>query len=105
VESRVHFQVESQEQKTLAGSALEKYRGWLWFRPSIIRQLVSEPKSRIRWYTQDTGEVGPTSNQMLHFGINRLGLINVLGYKMGQLPEWAQKMWVTHNVSPDGGLP
>jgi hypothetical protein len=41
---------------------------------------------------------------MLHFGVNRLGLINVLGYKMGQLPEWVQKMWVTHNVSPDGGL-
>ena len=104
VESRVHFQVENQEQKTLAGSALEKYRGWLWFKPSVIRQLVGEPKSRIRWYTQDTGEVGPTSNQMLHFGINRLGLINVLGYKLGQLPEWVQKMWVTHNVGPDGGL-
>jgi len=30
--------------------------------------------------------------------------VNVLGYKMGQLPEWVQMMWVTHNVSPDSGL-
>jgi hypothetical protein len=104
VEPRVHFQVENQEQKTLAGSALEKYRGWLWFKPSVIRHLLGQTRSRIKWFTQDTGEVGPASNQMLHFGINRLGLINVLGYKMGQLPEWVQKMWVTYNVGPDGGL-
>lgn len=104
VESRVHFQVENQEQKTLAGSALEKYRGWLWFKPSVVRHLLGQPKSSIKWFTQDTGEVGPASNQMLQFGINRLGLINVLGYKMGQLPEWVQKIWVTYNVGPDGGL-
>jgi hypothetical protein len=104
VEARVHFQVENQEQKTLAGAALEKYRGWLWFRPAVIRQLLGEPKSRIQWFTQDTGQVGPASNQLLHFGINRIGLINVLGHDMGELPEWVQKMWVTHNVGPDGGL-
>jgi hypothetical protein len=104
VEARVHFQVENQEQKTLAGSALLDYRGWLWFKPSVIRQMLGEPKSHIKWFTQNTGEVGPASNQMLHFGINGLGLINILGYDMAQLPEWAQKMWVTHNVGPDGGL-
>jgi hypothetical protein len=48
--------------------------------------------------------VGPTSNQILHFGINRLGLINVLGYKLAELPEWVQRIWATHNVGPDGGL-
>ena len=104
VESRVHFQVENQEQRTLSGSALEKYRGWLWFKPAVVRHLLGQPKSRIKWFTQDTGEVGPAKNQMLHFGINRLGLVNVLGYKMGQVPEWVQKIWVTYNIAPDGGL-
>jgi hypothetical protein len=104
IEARVPFQVENQEQRTLAGSALKDYRGWLWFKPSVIRRLLNEPKSRIQWFTENTGEIGPAANQMLHFGINRLGLINVLGYKMAELPEWAQKMWVTHNVGPDGGL-
>ncbi len=41
---------------------------------------------------------------MLHFGVNRLGLINVLGYKLAELPEWVQKIWAAHNVGPDGGL-
>jgi hypothetical protein len=104
VEPRVHFQVENQEQKTLAGKALEEYRGWLWFKPAVVRHLLGRPKGRIKWFTQDTGEVGPASNQMLHFGINRLGLINVLGYEMGRLPDWVQRLWVTHNVGPDGGL-
>jgi hypothetical protein len=104
IEARVHFQVENQEQKTLAGDALKEYRGWLWFKPSVIRRLLSEPKSYIKWYTENTGEIGPASNLMLHFGINRLGLVNILGYTMADLPEWAQKMWVAHNVGPDGGL-
>jgi hypothetical protein len=104
VEARVHFQVENQEQKTIAGDALKEYRGWLWFKPSVMRQLLSEPKSQIKWYTENTGEIGPAPNLELHFGINRLGLVNILGYTMAELPEWAQKMWVAHNVGPDGGL-
>ena len=104
IESRAHFQVENQEQKTLAGGALQKYRGWLWFKPSVIRQMLGLPKGQIKWYTENTGEVGPASNRTLHFGVNRLGLINVLGYKLAELPEWVQKIWVTHNVAPDGCL-
>ena len=104
IEARVHFQVENQEQKTLAGDALKEYRGWLWFKPSVIRLLLSGPKSHIKWYTENTGEIGPASNLMLHFGINRLGLVNILGYTMADLPEWAQKIWAAHNVGPDGGL-
>lgn len=30
--------------------------------------------------------------------------INVLGYKMAQLPEWVQRLWVVDNVAPDGGV-
>ena len=40
VESRVHFRVENQEQATLAGKDLEDYRGWLWFKPSVIRHML-----------------------------------------------------------------
>lgn len=104
VESRVHFQVENQESKTLSGDALEKYRGWLWFRPAVIRHLANQPKGLLKWYTEFTGEVGPCKNQTLHFGTNKLGLVNVLGYKMAELPEWVQRMWVAYNIPPEGGL-
>jgi hypothetical protein len=104
IEARIPFYVDNQEQKTLFGKALEKYRGWLWFKPQVIQQLLEQPKGRITWYTANTGEVGPASNQTLHFGVNRLGLINVLGYKMAELPEWVQKLWSAANVCPDGGI-
>lgn len=104
VEARVPFQVENQESKTLTGQALADCRGWLWFRPTVIRHLASQPKGRLQWYTAMTGEVGPASNRTLHFGVNRIGLVNVLAYKMAELPEWAQKLWVAFNLPPDGGL-
>lgn len=104
VEARVHFQVENQEQKTLAGEALREYRGWLWFKPSLVGALLAGGKSRLKWFTQDTGEAGCASNLTIHFGVNKLGLINALGSDIAELPEWAQKIWVAHNVSPEGGL-
>lgn len=104
IECRVHFQVENQEQKTLAGKALQEYRGWLWFKPAVIRQLLQGHKSCIKWFTENTGEIGPAINLKLHFGVNRLGFVNVLGYTMAELPEWAQKLWVGQNIAPEGGI-
>jgi hypothetical protein len=104
VESRVHFQVENQERATLAGEALHKYRGWLYFKPSVVRRILATRNSKLTWYTSDTGELGPAPHATLHFGVNKLGLVNVLGYKMAQLPEWAQQYWATDNVCPEGGL-
>src|ERR1700730_7491880 len=66
--------------------------------------MLATRNSQLTWYTSDSGESSPAPLATLHFGVNKLGLINVLGYKMADLPEWAQKMWVTHNVCPDGGL-
>jgi hypothetical protein len=103
VEARVHFHVDNQEQRTLAGAALKDYRGWLWFKPSIVRRILDRKKGVLKWYTEQTGELG-IANWTLHFGLNRLGLINVLGYKMAVLPEWAQRIWATDNVVPEGGL-
>jgi len=104
VEARIHFQVENQERATLAGKALHDYWGWLWFKPSVIPRILKARTSEIKWYTAQTGEVGPAPHATLHFGTNRLGLVNVLGYKMAQLPEWAQKYWASSNVGPEGGL-
>jgi hypothetical protein len=47
VEARVHFQVENQEQKTVAGDALKDYRGWLWFKPSVIQVKQKDKVGRL----------------------------------------------------------
>jgi hypothetical protein len=104
VEARVPFLVENQESITLSGTQLAEYRGWLWFRPGVIRSMTERSKGSLQWYTEMTGEVGPSPNRTLHFGINKASLINVLGYQMAELPEWAQKLWAAFNVPPEGGL-
>jgi hypothetical protein len=96
--------VENQQQAALPGKALSDYRGWLWFKPSVVRRILNARTSEIKWYTAQTGEIGPAPHVMLHFGVNSIGLINLLGYKMAELPEWAQKYWVSSNVGPEGGL-
>jgi len=40
----------------------------------------------------------------VHFGLNDLGLINVLAKDMGRLPLWQQRVWAGANVAPDGGV-
>lgn len=104
VPSRVHFIVENQSGGTLSGNDLEEYRGWLWFNPAVIPALLQHEGGYLEWHTLATGSVGPASNRKIHFGMNPLGLVNTLGYKIAELPEWAQRIWAGHNIAPEGGL-
>lgn len=104
VESTVPFIVENQSSKTLSGKALEEYRGWLWFRSGVIPALLDREAGWLKWHTLETGSVGPAQNRTIHFGVNSIGLINALGYKIAELPEWAQRIWAGFNVGPEGGL-
>lgn len=88
--------------KVLHGEKLEFHRGWLWFRPSVIQSLLEKRRGFLQWYTEDTGNVGPALYDGVHFGVNDIGLINVLAKDIALLPEIYQKVWATHNVVPDG---
>jgi len=77
---------------------------WLWFSPSIVMALLERRRSSLEWYTAETGSVGCLSGDDVHFGINRLGLINVLGKDIAYLPDWQQQVWAGYNVSPEGGV-
>ncbi len=103
-EPTVPFFVDNQGGEKLSGQKLSDYQGWLWFRPEIIRELLQHEGGFLKWHTGSTGSVGPAENRALHFGTNKLGLINVLGYKMAQLPEWTQRLWSGFSVVPEGGL-
>lgn len=104
VEPQVPFIVGNQAGETLFGKALEDYGGWLWFRPGVIPALLDREAGFLEWHTQDTGSIGPAQNRTIHFGVNSVGLINGLAYKIGALPEWAQRIWSGFNVAPEGGL-
>jgi hypothetical protein len=75
---------------------------WLWFRPDVVIALAHRRGGSLSWYTRDTGSVGCSPDYNVHFGINRLGLVNVYAKDIGLLPDWQQKIWAGYNVSPEG---
>jgi len=75
---------------------------WLWFDPSVINNILKIRGSFLVWYTRDTGSIGISPGNGLHFGVNKIGLINIYAKDIGLLPNWQQKIWAGHNVVPDG---
>ena len=81
---------------------LDQHGRWLWFRPDAIMALAHRRGGSLGWYTRDTGYVGCSPDYNVHFGINRLTLINIYAKDIALLPEWQQKIWAGYDVSPDG---
>jgi hypothetical protein len=104
VEAQVPFFVGNQGGPKLSGDKLHEHRGWLWFKNTVIRDLLGRKNTSFRWHTHDTGSIGPSSVTDIHFGINELRHVNVAAYHMARLPEWVQQIWVAHNIAPEGGL-
>jgi hypothetical protein len=87
--------------KTLNHEEVGKY---LWFKPELVNDLLSRRGATMSWYTQDTGGISPSPDWLLHFGVNRLGLINAYAYDVARRPLWERRIWAAHNCRPDGGV-
>lgn len=75
---------------------------WLWFRPSVISELLELRGFSLEWYTAETGGIRSTSGYATHFGINSSDLITVYACDIARLAAWEQHIWAAHNVVPDG---
>ncbi|MES9856901.1 MAG: hypothetical protein ABW166_09900 [Sedimenticola sp.] len=75
---------------------------WLWFRSSIINELLGLRGFSLKWYTAETGAIQSTSGYSIHFGINSSDLVTVYAYDVARLPAWEQHFWAAQNVVPDG---
>lgn len=75
---------------------------WLWFRSSVVNELLSLRGFSIEWYTAETGCLRSTSGYVTHFGINTSDLITVYAYDIARLAGWEQHIWAAHNVVPEG---
>lgn len=75
---------------------------WLWFRSSIVNELLGLRGFSLEWYTAETGAIKSTSGYSVHFGINSADLITVYAYDIARLPSWEQRLWAAHNVVPEG---
>jgi hypothetical protein len=77
---------------------------YLWFNPHVVSALVSVRGGGLEWYTEDTGSLWCSPDYPVHFGVNQIGFINVYAYDVAHLPQWQQRIWIGHNVLPDGGV-
>ncbi|MGP0594311.1 hypothetical protein ACTRXD_17475 [Nitrospira sp. T9] len=75
---------------------------WLWFRSSIVNELLNHRGFSLKWYTAETGGIRSTSGYVVHFGINSSDLITVYAYDVARLAAWEQHIWAAQNVVPDG---
>ncbi|MGX5088059.1 hypothetical protein [Enterobacter sp. UPMP2052] len=75
---------------------------WLWFRTSIVSELLAFRGFSLRWYSAETGGIVSPSGYSIHFGINSSDLITIYAYDVARLPAWEQHIWAAHNVVPDG---
>lgn len=75
---------------------------WLWFRSSVINELLSHRGFSLKWYTAETGAIKSTSGYSTHFGVNASELITVYAYDIAKLPAWEQFLWAASNVAPEG---
>ena len=75
---------------------------WLWFRSSVVNELLGLRGFSLGWYTAETGGIRSTSGYVTHFGINYSDLITVYAYDIARLDAWEQHIWAAHNVVPDG---
>lgn len=75
---------------------------WLWFRTSVVNELLSHRGFSLEWYTAETGAIKSTSGYSTHFGINASELITVYAYDIAKLPAWEQFLWAANNVAPEG---
>jgi hypothetical protein len=101
--STVSFVIESDGTAATASGFGSGIR-WLWFHPRVILDVLQRRGGSLEWFTEDTGCVSLASHSPLHFGINELGLINILAADIAQLPEHVQKLWASHNRTPEGGV-
>jgi hypothetical protein len=75
---------------------------WLWFEPRVIEALLQFRGSNLEWYTRQTGAIRCSPDYRTHFGIDRNGSINVHAYDIAKLPRWQQRIWLGHNIVPNG---
>lgn len=86
------------------GRALKHPPRYLWFDNGVLKHILSMRGGWVRWLTQETGQIGFDGGSGVHFGINKLGLVNVFAKDVVETVWWQQEIWKSHNVTPEGGV-
>ena len=77
---------------------------YLWFKNSVLKEWHSMRSGKVQWLTQETGLVKYGGEPGVHFGINKLGHVNVFAKDIAECAWWKQEIWRSYNVAPEGGV-
>lgn len=102
-ESSLDFYAEA-DGRLKSGEELSFPPQWLWFQNDVINRILHYRGSVLSWYSAQTGSIAINADDHIHFGINRLGFVNVFAKDIVTLPRWQQEVWKGFNVAPDGGV-
>jgi len=102
-ESNLEFIIDNEGNRETSRTLTRPSR-WLWFHPNVINDLLGKSTGVIGWHTEDTGSVGGAWNRAVHFGVNSIGLVNVYAKDIATVSEVDKRVWVRHNVPPEGGV-
>jgi hypothetical protein len=101
IEPAVPFIIDNSGKTAVAAQMIGERR-WLWFHPRLVTEILKRRGAKIVWYSENTGGLRLPCHSLVHFGVNPVGLLNVFAKDIGLLPEFVQKIWAGHNVSPNG---
>lgn len=98
-----HFIVDTDGSRKFSAELNDEDIGrWLWFRQSVVNEILSHRGFTLEWYTAETGAIQSTCGYSIHFGINASELVTVYAYDVARLPSWEQFLWAANNVAPEG---
>jgi hypothetical protein len=101
--SMVSFIVDNSE-STVNSNDLRDEGRWIWFRPTVVNELISKPYGYIEMHSQELGNVGRAKCNSVTFGVNELGLVVAYAKDIALLPEIDKRIWASHNIAPEGGI-
>ncbi len=105
VPSNCNFLVDAQGTLSNADDLNREEIGlWLYFRPSVIPDILGRRGASITWHTRFTGSVWLTGGLPIHFGTNKADLVVAYAQDIARQPEWQRRLWTSHNTAPEGGL-
>lgn len=99
----VYFIIDAEGTKVCSLDLIESGK-WLWFKSEVMMALYNRRGGALSFYTKQTGNIAASYGCDIHFGVNKLGLINVYAKDIGLLPEWQQQIWAGYNIAPEGGV-
>lgn len=103
IEEYLPFKIDNMG-NSLSGKDLRNSGKWLWFEPEVVKDVLSLRDSSLKFYSQYTGNLTCSYGYDIHFGINPIGKINIFSEDIATLPIWIQKIFLSKNIVPDGGV-